>query len=139
MPQDVPKMEAFGTTKRRNAPTIQREIILMMTKELSFHHSGDGNFGDEMSSLANSTGHECLESGFDTFTDFLQYSSYQGNSDGKAIWRRRRKFKSLRWLGNLMNTSIRRIRDVLYGLCGMIAMSVTNIVVAFGFLFFLLF
>lgn len=137
MPQEV-SHKALGITKRKKT-SFQREIILMMNKDLSIRSDENSNsYGDEVSSLANSTGHECLESGFDTFADFLRYS-YQGNTNEQAIWRRRGKFASLRWLGKMLKTSSRRLRDLLYGLCGVIAVSVTNIAVAFGVLFFLIF
>jgi hypothetical protein len=92
---------------------------------------------DDMSSLAYSLGDEGLESGFESFADFLQFSSLTATHDEGGRRRRRRKFASLGRLGTMLKKSARCLQGVMYGLCGIIVFSVVNVAVAVSFLFFL--
>lgn len=109
------------------------------TRSLSSDGEAAAAEDESMSSLANSglMGDAGLESGFESFADFLAYTS-QLPTQEEGRWRRRRKFLAVRRLKALMKKATQALKRAWYGLCRIVVFSAVNVAVAFSFLFFLI-
>lgn len=126
---------------------LPREVSLrdITFKKRHHHHSATCSMSmnseedassSQVSSLENS-GFLCgLESGFESFRDFLEYSVTPIQAEP---WRRRRKYLRMKSIRRGLWLASRWLQGGLYGLCRVVLFSIINIGVAVVFLLFLVF
>lgn len=90
-----------------------------------------------VSSLENSfLNEQPIESGFESFADFLEYTY---SSTKPQPWRRRRKYLRVKKVREGLKVATRVLKRAFYGLCRVTVFSIFNICAAVGLIFFLVF
>ncbi len=98
--------------------------------------SGDDMSSSYVSSLENSGLLRGLESGFESFTDFLEYSATPTQT---KPWRRRRKYLRMKNLRKGLWLASRWLQGGFQGFCRLAVFSLVNVGVAISFILFLVF